>query len=78
MAQRVTGFAEDVSDFGPEDMHSGQGGARFQRDHPQLFWLLTDRKMVRDRRLQQALGAMLTVKEKVRKVTYRVVMQMPL
>jgi hypothetical protein len=37
----------------------------FQRQHPQLFWLLTDRKMVNDKRFQQALGAMFKVKEKV-------------
>ena len=37
----------------------------FQRHHPQLFWLLTDRSMVTDTRFQQALAAMLQVKEKV-------------
>lgn len=68
VAQRVTGFAEDVSDFEVrKTCIQDKEVLAFQRDHPQLFWLLTDRKMVRDRRFQQALGAMLTVKEKVEK-----------
>lgn len=37
----------------------------FKKQHTQLFMLLTDRAMLADTRFQQALGAMLKVREKV-------------
>jgi hypothetical protein len=37
----------------------------FQREHPKLYWMLTDRAMVKDGRFQEALGGMLSVREKV-------------
>ena len=37
----------------------------FQRQHPQLYWMLTDRKMVSDPRFKGALAGMLHVREKV-------------
>lgn len=66
LASRVTAFGEDVSDFqvrkrcldDPEVL-------RFQREHPKLYWMLTDRRMVRDSRFQQALGGMFRVREQV-------------
>ena len=66
VAKRVTEFEGDVSDFKiRKACMEDEEVLNFQRQHPKLFWLLTDRKMVKDKRFQQALGAMLTVKEKV-------------
>ena len=35
----------------------------FQRDHPQLFFLVSDRERVRDPRLRDAVGGLLRVRE---------------
>ena len=37
----------------------------FQRCHPKLYYILTDRKVVGEPRFRQALGAMLSVRDKV-------------
>ena len=67
LAIRVIEFSDDVSDFQGRKRCMGENEEvlQFQRDHPRLYWLMTDRKMVRDKRFQQAFGAMLKVKEGV-------------
>jgi hypothetical protein len=66
VAKRVTEFGEDVSDFKVrKTCLEDEDVLNFQRQHPKLFWLLTDREMVKDTRFRQALGAMFNVKEKV-------------
>ena len=66
LARRVADFDESVSDFKLRKTCMEDGEVLlFQRNHPKLFWLLTDRKMVSDKRFKLALGAMFKVKEKV-------------
>ena len=66
VAQRVTEFGDDVSDWQVRKRCTDDPEVlEFQRTHPKLYWMLTDRKMVSDKRFQQALGAMLKVREKV-------------
>lgn len=66
LAARVAAFGDDVDDFkvrktcldDPEVL-------AFQRQHPKLYWLLTDRKMVRDARFRGAVTGLLHVRSKV-------------
>lgn len=65
LAARVSAFPEEACDFtvrktcldDPEVL-------AFQRVHPQLYWQITDRARVRDKRFKESLGAMLIILEK--------------
>ena len=37
----------------------------FQRDHPKFYWMLTDRKVMRDERARNAVTGLLFVHEQV-------------
>lgn len=66
IAARTTEFDADASAFQlRKRLMQDEDVLTFQRAHPKLFWMLTDRTMVGDARFRQALGAMFTVREKV-------------
>lgn len=66
VAKRVTEFSGDVSDFQVRKQCLDDAEVlEFQRHHPKLYWLLTDRTMVKDMRFRRALGAMFEVRKKV-------------
>lgn len=66
IAKQVTDLDDSYSDFRVRKLCLADNEVlRFQRQHPKLFWMLSDRKMVRDTRFQKALGAMFTIRERV-------------
>jgi hypothetical protein len=66
IAERTASFGDEASDFAlRKALLEDEEVLRFQRCHPKLYYLLTDRKMVGEPRFRQALGAMLTVRDKV-------------
>ena len=70
IAKRVsTEFDDDISDFQLRKacLQGDEEVRQFQKHHPQLYWQLTDRKMIADQRFRSALGAFFTVMEKVEK-----------
>ena len=69
LARRVLEFEEGCSDFKVRKvcMSEDEEVLQFQRSHPKLFWMVTDRKMVTDDRFKMALAAMFRVREQVEK-----------
>lgn len=66
LAKRVTEFPDETDDFvvrktcldDPEVLE-------FQRMHPKLYWMLTDRKLVKEERFRNAVNGLLLVRRKV-------------
>ena len=66
LVARVLAFGDDVSDFtlrktcmmDPEVL-------AFQRQHPKMYWMLTDRTVMRDERSRKAITGMLYVRKQV-------------
>lgn len=66
IVERVLAFDDDVNDFcvrktcldDPEILE-------FQRRHPQLYWMISDRKVMREPRLRNTMNAMLELRAKV-------------
>lgn len=68
LAKRVTtGFADDVDDFTVRKtcLHEDAEVLAFQRDHPKLYYIVTDRKLVREARFREAVTGLLHVRGKV-------------
>lgn len=67
IASRTTTFGDDVSDFALRKTVLAESDdiLAFQRQHPKMYHLLTDRKMVADTRFRSALSAMLCIRDKV-------------
>ena len=66
IAARTTSFGEETSDFAlRKALLEEEEVLHFQRCHPKLYYILTDRKVVGEPRCRQALGAMLSVRDKV-------------
>ena len=66
LATTVTNFGDEVSDFKVrKECLKNKDFLNFQRDHPQLYYLMTDRKMLRDDRFRQAFSSMLEVREQI-------------
>ena len=66
LAKRVTEFPDETDDFvvrktcldDPEVLE-------FQRMHPKLYWMLTDRKLVKEEKFRNAVNGLLLVRRKV-------------
>lgn len=66
LAKRVTEFSDETDDFvvrktcldDPEVLE-------FQRMHPKLYWMLTDRKLVKEEKFRNAVNGLLLVRRKV-------------
>ena len=66
LASRVAAFGDDVDDFtlrktcldDPETL-------AFQRRHPKLYWMVTDRKLIKEDKFRNAVKGLLTVRERV-------------
>lgn len=66
IAARVCTFDESVCDFAVRKACLEDPDVRsFQRQHPKLYWLVTDRKMVTDANFQKILGGFLAVRDRV-------------
>ena len=66
LAAMVSSFGNETSDFMVrKSCLKEERFLKFQRDHPQLYYLMTDRKMLRDDRFRQAFTSMLFVREKI-------------
>lgn len=67
LATRVAGFDASIDDFRVRKacLEGDEEVLAFQRQHPKLYWLLTDRSMVREKRFREAVAAMLAVRERV-------------
>ena len=67
LAARVVSFGDDVDDFTVRKtcIDEDKEVLAFQRDHTQLYWLLTDRKMVKEERFRNAMKGLLQIREKV-------------
>lgn len=66
IASKTSSFGEETSDFAlRKALLEEEEVLKFQRCHPKLYYMLTDRQMVGEPRFRQALGAMLSVRDKV-------------
>ena len=66
IAERASAFPDDVVDFTVrKTLLDDPETLAFKKDHPKLYWMLTDRKMLKDARFRQALGGMLKLREQV-------------
>lgn len=63
---RVLTFGEEVSDFAVRKKCMEDSEVlEFQRRHPKMYWMLTDRKVMRDERSRKAITAMLYIRRQV-------------
>lgn len=66
LAARVAAFDADVSDFAVRKQCLDDPEVlAFQRQHPKFYWLLTDRKLVRDETFRGVVAGFLQVRERV-------------
>lgn len=67
IAQRVTKFDDSVDDFVVRKtcMDEDSEVLAFQRQHPKMFWLVTDRQLMRQEKYRNALGGLLSVRDQV-------------
>ena len=67
IARRVASFGDDVDDFVVRKtcMSEDAEVLAFQRKHPKLYWLVTDRALMRQERYRNALGGLLGVRDRV-------------
>lgn len=66
LAKRVAEADESMSDFQlRKQCLDDEQVLAFQRRHPHMYHMLTDRAFVKDTRFRQAIGAMLTLRERV-------------
>ena len=63
---RVLGFGDEVDDFRVrKDCLDDEDFLAFQREHPKSYWMLTDRKLMRDPRTRSAITGLLHVRMQV-------------
>lgn len=66
LVARVLSFGDEVDDFRVRKTCLDDPEAlAFQRAHPKLYWMLTDRKMMGEERCRSALTGLLHVRAKV-------------
>ena len=67
LAARICDFGEEIDDFRLRKrcIEEDEEFAAFQEAHPRLYWNLTDRKVLADRRALSAMATMLHVREMV-------------
>ena len=67
IARRVASFGDEVDDFVVRKtcMSEDAEVLAFQRKHPKLYWLVTDRALMRQERYRNALGGLLGVRDRV-------------
>lgn len=66
LTARVLAFDDAVDDFTVRKTCIDDAETlAFQRDHPKFYWMLTDRKVMRDERARNAVTGLLFVHEQV-------------
>lgn len=66
LVERVLAFGPEVDDFRVRKQCLEDAEVlAFQRQHPKLYWMLTDRKMVQEPRVRSALTGLIHVRNKV-------------
>lgn len=66
LAARLATFEASVDDFTVRKTCLDDPDIlAFQRAHPKLYWLVTDRSLMHEDRFRNALGALLTVRDRV-------------
>lgn len=66
LVARVLAFSNDVCDFKLRKACLDDSETlAFQRQHPKMYWLLTDRKIMGDERSRKALTGMLYVRKQI-------------
>lgn len=67
LVARVLSFDDSVSDFTLRKtcMNDDPEVLAFQRQHPKMYWMLTDRKIMSDPRSRKAITGMLYVRRQV-------------
>lgn len=66
LATRVTSFPDDTPDFVVrKTCLEDSDFLEFQRMHPKLYWMLTDRKLVKEKNFRSAVTGLLHVRRKV-------------
>ena len=66
LVKRVLAFGDEVDDFRVRKAClDDEEVLSFQRTHPKLYWMLTDRKMMREPRLRSAVTGLLHVRSQV-------------
>jgi hypothetical protein len=64
---RVLSFGEDVDDFVVRKtcLEENEEVLAFQRQHPRMYWMLTDRALMKEQSSRDAITGMLYVREQV-------------
>lgn len=66
LVARVLSFDDGVSDFAlRKTCMEDPEVLAFQRQHPKMYWMLTDRKIMSDKRSRKAITGMLYVRRQV-------------